>query len=81
MPEAQLDDALVRLSESGLAFRRGTPPDAIYSFKHALVQDAAYDSLLKSRRQELHGKIASFCSSRPALLRLGRGRSSPVGPS
>jgi class 3 adenylate cyclase len=58
MPQAQLDDALVRLSESGLAFRRGTPPDAIYTFKHALVQDAAYDSLLKSRRQELHGKIA-----------------------
>ena len=58
MPQAQLDDALVRLSESGLAFRRGTPPDAIYTFKHALVQDAAYDSLLKSRRQELHAKIA-----------------------
>ena len=58
MPQAQLDDALARLSESGLAFRRGTPPDAVYTFKHALVQDAAYDSLLKSRRQELHGKIA-----------------------
>jgi tetratricopeptide (TPR) repeat protein len=58
MPEALLDDALARLSESGLAFRRGTPPDAIYTFKHALVQDAAYDSLLKSRRQELHAKIA-----------------------
>jgi class 3 adenylate cyclase len=58
MSQAQLDDALARLSESGLAFRRGTPPDAVYTFKHALVQDAAYDSLLKSRRQELHGKIA-----------------------
>jgi predicted ATPase len=58
MPQAQLDDSLVRLSESGLAFRRGTSPDAIYTFKHALVQDAAYDSLLKSRRQELHAKIA-----------------------
>ena len=58
MPEAQLNDALARLSESGLAFRRGTPPDAVYTFKHALVQDAAYDSLLKSRRQALHGKIA-----------------------
>jgi len=54
MPQAQLDEALARLCESGLAFRRGTPPDAIYSFKHALVQDAAYDSLLKSRRQELY---------------------------
>ena len=46
------------MTESGLAFRRGTPPDATYTFKHALVQDAAYDSLLKSRRQTLHAKIA-----------------------
>ena len=64
MPSAQLDDALARLGESGLAFRRGTPPDAIYTFKHALVQDAAYDSLLKSRRQELHGKIARVIEAR-----------------
>jgi tetratricopeptide (TPR) repeat protein len=64
VPSAQLDDALVRLTESGLAFRRGTPPDAIYTFKHALVQDAAYDSLLKSRRQELHGKIARVIETR-----------------
>jgi class 3 adenylate cyclase/tetratricopeptide (TPR) repeat protein len=64
MPPAQLDDALVQLSASGLAFRRGTPPDAIYTFKHALVQDAAYDSLLKSRRQELHAKIARMIEQR-----------------
>jgi class 3 adenylate cyclase/tetratricopeptide (TPR) repeat protein len=64
MPQAQLDDALARLSESGLAFRRGTPPDAIYTFKHALVQDAAYDSLLKSRKQELHAKIAHEMEAR-----------------
>jgi class 3 adenylate cyclase len=64
MPRAQLDDALARLCESGLAFRRGTPPDAIYTFKHALVQDAAYDSLLKSRRQELHAKIARVIEAR-----------------
>jgi predicted ATPase len=64
MPQAQLDDALVRLSESGLAFRRGTPPDAVYTFKHALVQDAAYDSLLKSRRRELHDKIARVIEQR-----------------
>ena len=64
MPQAQLDDALAQLSESGLAFRRGTPPDAIYTFKHALVQDAAYDLLLKSRRQELHGKIARVIEQR-----------------
>src|SRR5690348_7324445 len=64
MPQSQLDDALARLCESGLAFRRGTPPDAVYTFKHALVQDAAYDSLLKRRRQELHGKIARVIEQR-----------------
>ncbi len=53
-----LDKALDQLTESGLAFRRGTPPEATYTFKHALVQDAAYDSLLKSRRHELHATIA-----------------------
>ena len=52
-----LADGLVRLTDSGLAFRRGTIPDATFTFKHALVQDAAYDSLLKSRRQELHAAI------------------------
>jgi class 3 adenylate cyclase/tetratricopeptide (TPR) repeat protein len=64
MPQAQLDESLAQLSASGLAFRRGTPPDSIYSFKHALVQDAAYDSLLKSRRQELHAKIARVIEAR-----------------
>jgi class 3 adenylate cyclase/tetratricopeptide (TPR) repeat protein len=64
VPQAQLDDSLVQLCESGLAFRRGTPPDAVYTFKHALVQDAAYDSLLKSRRQELHRRIARIIEAR-----------------
>jgi class 3 adenylate cyclase/tetratricopeptide (TPR) repeat protein len=64
MPQVQFDEALVQLSGSGLAFRRGTPPDAVYTFKHALVQDTAYDSLLKSRRQELHGKIARVIEQR-----------------
>jgi class 3 adenylate cyclase/tetratricopeptide (TPR) repeat protein len=76
MTQAQLDEALVQLTASGLAFRRGTPPDATYTFKHALIRDAAYDSLLKSRRQELHGKIAqaleahfsSIKQTEPALL-------------
>ena len=53
-----LDEGLRRLTESGMVHRRGTPPDATYTFKHALVQDAAYDSLLKSRRQQLHARIA-----------------------
>jgi predicted ATPase len=54
----KLGDALDQLLRSELVFRRGTPPEAIYSFKHALVQDAAYQSLLKSRRQQLHARIA-----------------------
>jgi class 3 adenylate cyclase/tetratricopeptide (TPR) repeat protein/energy-coupling factor transporter ATP-binding protein EcfA2 len=57
-PTIALDHALQQLTDSGLAFRRGAPPEATYTFKHALVQDAAYDSLLKSRRQELHATIA-----------------------
>src|SRR5690242_8728682 len=64
MAYPKASDPLVRLCESGLAFRRGTPPDARYNFKHALVQDAAYDSMLKRRRQELHGKIARVIEQR-----------------
>ncbi len=56
--EASLKNALAKLEHAELLFRRGEPPDAIYSFKHALVRDAAYESLLKSRRQQLHGQIA-----------------------
>jgi class 3 adenylate cyclase/tetratricopeptide (TPR) repeat protein len=61
---SELDSALQQLTDSGLAFRRGTPPEATYTFKHALVQDAAYDSLLKSRRQALHTKIARVIEER-----------------
>jgi class 3 adenylate cyclase/predicted ATPase len=53
-----LGDALEQLVQSELVFRRGAPPDAIYTFKHALVQDTAYQSLLKSKRQQLHAQIA-----------------------
>jgi class 3 adenylate cyclase/predicted ATPase len=62
--EAQLLTALDRLTASELVFRRGTGPDAIYVFKHALVQDAAHDSLLKSKRQELHAQIARVIETR-----------------
>lgn len=62
--KAELEDSLERLIAAGLAFRRGKPPEATYTFKHALVQDAAYDSLLKSRRQELHRKIARVIEER-----------------
>ena len=53
-----LDAALDQLTSSELVFRRGAPPDVTYAFKHALVQDAAYDSLLKSQRYRLHAQIA-----------------------
>jgi len=56
--EQSLKRALAKLEQAELLFHRGEPPEAIYSFKHALVRDAAYESMLKSRRQQLHGQIA-----------------------
>jgi predicted ATPase len=58
LPEEQLQEALGQLVEAELVFPKGRPPDAVYTFKHALVQDTAYASLLKSRRQQLHARIA-----------------------
>jgi predicted ATPase len=58
LSEDELQAALARLVASELVFQRGTPPDAVYAFKHALVQDAAYSTLLRTRRQELHARIA-----------------------
>ena len=57
LPEAELADAMQRLVAAELVFRRGTPPDATYLFKHALVRDAAYESLLKARRITLHARL------------------------
>jgi len=53
-----LRDALSQLVNAELIFQRGVPPDSTYVFKHALVQDAAYATLMKTRRQQLHGTIA-----------------------
>jgi class 3 adenylate cyclase len=53
-----LGDALDRLVATGLVFRRGVPPHATFSFKHALIQEAAYATLLRSSRRELHGRVA-----------------------
>jgi predicted ATPase len=64
LDEAKLRDALDQLVASELVFRRGTPPDAVYTFKHALVQDAAYRSLLRSRRQQLHARIVRVLEER-----------------
>jgi class 3 adenylate cyclase/tetratricopeptide (TPR) repeat protein len=58
MPQPQLDGALAQLVGAELVYRRGVPPDAEYTFKHALVQDAAYQSMLKSRRAHWHARIA-----------------------
>ena len=58
------DDSLVQLSASGLAFRRGTPPDSVYIFKHALVQDVAYDGLLRGKRQQIHAAVARALEER-----------------
>jgi hypothetical protein len=57
-PEAELQAALDRLIEAGLLFRQGVPPHATYLFKHALVQDAAYGTLLRDARRALHARIA-----------------------
>ena len=56
--EAELQQALQRLVEAGLLFREGTPPEATYLFNHALVQDAAYGTLLREPRRALHARIA-----------------------
>jgi class 3 adenylate cyclase/tetratricopeptide (TPR) repeat protein len=63
--ERNLHSALDGLVEADLLFVEGVPPNATYRFKHALIQDAAYDSLLKSRRHELHRQVGE------ALVALG----------
>src|SRR6516164_3697759 len=69
VPEEELLTALDRLVTSELVFKRGTPPDAIYTFKHALVQDAAHGSLLRGPRQALHRRIAEMLEQRsPELM-------------
>jgi class 3 adenylate cyclase/predicted ATPase len=75
-PEAELGSALERLVQAGLLFRQGVPPQASYLFKHALVQDAAYGTLLREPRRALHARIAEAlenqftetAGSRPEIL-------------
>jgi predicted ATPase len=75
-PEAELNSALDRLIAAGLLFRQGVPPHASYLFKHALVQDAAYGTLLREPRRALHariaetleGQFAEATESRPEIL-------------
>jgi predicted ATPase/class 3 adenylate cyclase len=76
LPANQLHEALDRLTNAGLLIVRGIRPHASYIFKHALVQDVAYSTLLRSRRQALHARIAATLEDRfpdialaqPALL-------------
>ena len=76
LPEEELSSALERLVQSGLLSRQGLPPHATYLFKHALVQDAAYGTLLREPRRALHARIAQIlesqfpdiAESRPELL-------------
>jgi class 3 adenylate cyclase/predicted ATPase len=67
-PEAELRSALDRLNAAGLLFRQGVPPHATYLFKHALVQDAAYGTLLREPRRALHARIAETIESQFAEI-------------
>jgi predicted ATPase len=62
--EARLQQALTKLVEAEVLYQRGLPPQARYLFKHALIQDAAYQSLLKSTRQQYHQQIAQMLEER-----------------
>src|SRR5450631_2617798 len=66
--EAELGSALNRLVQAGLLFRQGVPPHASYLFKHALVQDAAYGTLLREPRRALHARIAETIESQFAEI-------------
>jgi class 3 adenylate cyclase/predicted ATPase len=69
LSEDELQTSLARLVASELVFQRGTPPEAVYSFKHALVQNAAHGSLLRGTRQQLHAQIAeALADQSPELM-------------
>ena len=71
LPAERLEEALGQLEDAELIFRRGEIPHSIYSFKHSLVRDAAYASLLKSRRGFLHGAIANALEQQfPEIVQL-----------
>ncbi|MEE8551264.1 MAG: AAA family ATPase, partial [Gemmatimonadota bacterium] len=64
LDDEALQDALQQVTDAELLFRRGTAPKAMYTFKHALVQEAAYSSLLRSKRQTLHATVAQVLEER-----------------
>ena len=67
-PEAELQSALDRIIATGLMFRQGMPPHTTYLFKHALIQDAAYGTLLREPRRALHARIAETLESQFAEI-------------
>ena len=89
--EATLQQGLHQLVEAELLYQQGLPPQATYVFKHALIQEAAYQSLLRSTRQQYHQRIAqileerfpTLCATQPELLAhpLYRGRRAGAGHS
>jgi len=76
IPDEDLQHAIRSATDAELVYVRGIPPDSIYQFKHALIRDAAYEALLRSRRKELHSRIAEVLvrqfpervTSAPAIL-------------
>ena len=66
--EVDLQSALAKLADAELVYARGIAPDATYTFKHALIQDAAYEALLKTRRRELHRKVAQTLTEKFAEI-------------
>src|ERR1700726_348598 len=66
--DAALQRALERLAEADILLVQGLPPESDYRFKHALIQDAAYENLLKSHRQVLHRRIAETLRDNVAVV-------------
>jgi tetratricopeptide (TPR) repeat protein len=70
IPDGDLQTSLAKLGDAELIYARGIPPEANYTFRHALIQDAAYEALLKSRRRELHRSVAvAMTETFPALAK------------
>jgi predicted ATPase len=67
MADTALQTALEQLAEADILLVQGVPPDCDYRFKHALIQDAAYENLLKSRRQGLHRRVAEILRTGASL--------------
>jgi predicted ATPase len=84
MDDLALQATVYRLAEADIVLVQGVPPQSEYRFKHALIQDAAYENLLKSRRQVLHRRVAEtlrdqFAASATGPSGVPRGIAAPIG--